>query len=371
MRPPRFPWTRRRFLFSGAAVSGLHAEKQNGGVFPAEFRRHTDPATEFEVLRLTDPAHAAHLPAYYGRSISRRNSFLLYSSDRLGPPQAFQMDLKNGESRELTQVEDLDTASLTLVPDDRAFCYFHGTILSMAALHNPRHREIYRVPEGWERAPGFSVSDDGVHALFGETRQGQARLRAVHLRTGAARSIVETDGQVRDPLARPRRAQVLYRQADGSLWLVNLDGQQNRRLRAAEGRIGPANWAPDGRTVLYLLFPNDPAELNSIRELTPDQNTDKLVSRTSQFAHFGFNSNTSVFVGASLNRASPTILLLLRVARRELTLCEHRSSDPASVAPVFSPDSQRIYFQSDRDGKSAIYRVAVEKLVEKTEPETS
>ena len=45
-------------------------------------------------------------------------------------------------------------------------------------------------------------------------------------------------------------------------------------------------------------------------------------------------------------------------------------SPTTSVAPVFSPDSQRIYFQSDRDGKRAIYMVRVDKFVEKTDQET-
>jgi oligogalacturonide lyase len=63
------------------------------------------------------------------------------------------------------------------------------------------------------------------------------------------------------------------------------------------------------------------------------------------------------------------LLLLLRVARRELTLCEHRSSDPMLVAPVFSPSSQRVFFQSDRHGKPAIYTMAVERFVEETTTE--
>jgi oligogalacturonide lyase len=41
------------------------------------------------------------------------------------------------------------------------------------------------------------------------------------------------------------------------------------------------------------------------------------------------------------------------------------------VAPIFSHDSQKIFFLSDKDGKPAIYRVQVDRLVEKTEPETS
>ena len=77
-----------------------------------------------------------------------------------------------------------------------------------------------------------------------------------------------------------------------------------------------------------------------------------------------------MFAGASQNMASPTILLLLRVTRRELTMCEHKAADPQTVAPIFSPDSQRIYFQSDRDGKRAIYMVRVDKFVEKTDLET-
>jgi oligogalacturonide lyase len=76
-----------------------------------------------------------------------------------------------------------------------------------------------------------------------------------------------------------------------------------------------------------------------------------------------------VFVGASRSLASPYVLLLLRMARRELTLCEHRSSDPVAVEPVFSPDSQSVFFTSDRKGKRAIYRAHVEKFVEETPEE--
>jgi oligogalacturonide lyase len=154
------------------------------------------------------------------------------------------------------------------------------------------------------------------------------------------------------------------------LWLANADGKQPRQLKLAEGKVGPANWSPDGKTVLYLNFPADRTQLNTIREETPDANTDKLVAKTSQFAHFGFNRDTTVFVGASRNTASPAVLLLLRVTRRELTLCEHKASRVEMTTPIFSPDSQRIYFESDREGKPALYCMHVEKLVEKTESET-
>jgi oligogalacturonide lyase len=276
------------------------------------------------------------------------------------------MDLKTGETRLLTDAEHLDGSSLTLLPDNRSFCYFAGTSLYICNLASLRVRELYQVPEGWERS-GMSVGPDGTHALFAECRAAGSRLRMVSLGQGAARTVMEAPFAMSDPIARPMRAQILYRQGDTALWLVNSDGQQNRQLKTAGGRIGTADWASNGKTLLYLNFPEDPAQLNTIREYTPDSNTDKLVAKTSQFAAFDANRDTSVFVGASRNAASPTILILLRLTRRELTLCEHKASRPETVAPTFSPDSQRIYFQSDREGKPALYCVHVERLVEKIE----
>jgi oligogalacturonide lyase len=57
----------------------------------------------------------------------------------------------------------------------------------------------------------------------------------------------------------------------------------------------------------------------------------------------------------------------VRAVHREFTLCEHRASNPAMVSPIFSPNSQSVFFTSDQHGKSAIYRISVDKLVEATE----
>ncbi|MBZ5581501.1 MAG: oligogalacturonate lyase family protein [Acidobacteriia bacterium] len=358
------PVSRRGFILSGLAAAHA-ATGPKGAAFASDWRRFADDATELEVYRLTDPAYASFLPAYYNRAISRDSDWMLFWCDRTGAPQAFRMDLKNGGTRQLTDAAELDGSSLTLLPDNRAFCFFAGRTLFMSSLPNLREREIYAVPEGWEPCPGGSVGPDGTHAEFIERQGEKSRLRMAPLSRGEARTVVESAFVISEAVARPLRAQVLYRDGDAALWLVNSDGRQNHRLPLAPGRIGPANWAPDGKTLLYLSYPEDRTRLNAIREYAPDTNTDKLVAKTSQFVHFGFNRNTSVFVGASRNAASPDVLLQLRITGRELVICEHRASHPESVAPVFSPDAQRVYFQSDRTGKPAIYCMHVEKLVEK------
>ena len=343
------------------------AEGHKGATFPAAWKKYSDPTTELDVFRLTDPSYSAMLPAPYNRVISRNSQWMLLAADHGDGPQAIRLDLNNGESRQLTQVESLDCASLTLTPDNRSFCYFAGRSLYAANISVLRERELYKIPEGWERCAGMSVGPDGTHVTFGERKGEQSRVRMVPLAQGVTRTVVEVPWVLRDPVHRPMRAQILYRRGDDGLWLVNSDGQQNRQLKTAPGKIGTANWAPDGKTVLYLNYPAEQGQLHAIRELTPDTGAEKMVAKTSQFAAFGYNRDSSVFVGASANASSPTVLILLRITRRELTLCEHKASHPEETSPLFSPDSQRIYFQSDREGKSAIYCMHVDKLVEKTE----
>jgi oligogalacturonide lyase len=183
---------------------------------------------------------------------------------------------------------------------------------------------------------------------------------------GTATTLVEGEDEISDPVQRPRRASVLYRRADGP-WLVNFDGQRSVRLKLAPGQTGPFQWSPDGRTVLYLNYPEDRTKLNNLREFAPDSGEDQMIAPTTQFVHFGRNGDASVFIGASGSKASPHVLLLVRTVKRELTLCEHRASNASIVAPIFSPNSQRIYFESDQHGKPAIYSMQVDRFVAETE----
>jgi oligogalacturonide lyase len=120
-------------------------------------------------------------------------------------------------------------------------------------------------------------------------------------------------------------------------------------------------WRPDGAAVLYLR--TAPAE---IREIEIDPLADRLVAAVNRLVHFAPNGDGTVFVGASGSLAQPHILLVLRTPRRELTICEHRARDPRIARPVFSPDSQRVYFLSDAEGKPALHSMAVDRLVAAT-----
>jgi oligogalacturonide lyase len=350
------PFSRRDFL----AITAF------GRISAPEWRPYPDPATELEVLRLTDPAFASGMTVPHLRQFTRHGEALLYWSERYAtePPaacQAFLLDLKNGQSRQLTGAAALDSTSLSLSPDDRSFFFFDGLSLYENTLAVNRPREIHKVPENVVRT-GFSVGADGS-AIFSERGNGKSGIISVFRQQ--SRRIVEAGQQIEEVMARPRRAQVLYR-AGGRFWIVNNDGSGNRQLKTEPGSTGPALWIPSGRTLIYLHIPEDPKELITLREHAPDDGTDTLLAKTSQFSSASPNADASVFTGASRSRASAYVLLLLRIARREMTLCEHRASDPAMVRPVFSPDSQNVLFVSDRHGKPAIYQVHVGRFVEET-----
>lgn len=335
-----------------------------------EWRRYPDPATELEVIRLTDPAFASGMASPHLHQFTRRSGLLIYWSDRAGSQQAFLMNLKQGAtqgtSQQLTDVTALDGSNLSLSPDERSFIYFDGPVLSQSPLTQGRPKEIHRVPEGSVRT-GFSVAADGT-LFLAERREAGSRLLTLTVsqaRPVVVKTLAEIAEEVGDVMARPQHTQVMYR-AGGALWIVNRDGSGRRQLKTEPGQTGEAIWIPSGRTFIYLHIPDDSKELITLREHAPDDGADTLLAKTSQFISASPNADASVFAGASRSVASAYVLILLRAVRRELTLCEHHASDPRMVQPVFTPDSRSILFVSDRHGKPAVYMVPVAKFVEET-----
>jgi len=151
MAGPGRNFSRRGFLLSGVAAAQLAAQQKKTS-FPSEAKRYEDPTTELDVFRLTDPGHSSTLPAYYNRAIAHNNGSMIFCCDRNGTPQAHRIDLKNGETRELSDAQDLDGSSLTLTPDNRWFCYFVGQQLFIPPWWATRER-CTRCPRGGSVAP--------------------------------------------------------------------------------------------------------------------------------------------------------------------------------------------------------------------------
>lgn len=361
--------SRRSFLCSlGAAAlarTTVAAEATGRGrIVPSAAVKYLDPATEFVIVRTTDPQYTSVLASGGVRPLSNRA--MLYSSDSSGKWEAYRMDLRTFESRQLTDARALDPQSLSFQIGEKGFWHFDGQSLIEESFSNGRKRELYRTPDTFEKQPGVAYSDDGHTAAFVEKSTNGYRLRLVDLLRRTAQTLAEETGEIRDPLLRPKHASVLYRTGN-SRWLVDFSGAGKRMLALAKGDVLQCQWSSDGRSLMYLNRPPEHAKLTAIREFVPESGSDAEIAKTSQFVRFFANLDASVFAGASGSKASPYVLLLARSVKREFTLAEHKASDPRMVAPMFTPNSQSLLFQSDRHGKPAIYWMAVEKFVSETE----
>jgi oligogalacturonide lyase len=365
-------FSRRRLLLAAGAMlasstPGLRGASGKGEMLPADWGHYADPSTEFEILRLTNPSYASHLSAPPGRAVSRRGEFVILATERTGSLQLQRLDLKSGQSRVLTAASHLHPSAFALSADDRTAYYLDGAGVFSVSLGNLRVSQLWESASPIEQTASLAPSDDGT-ALWFALNAGDGALMKLRLGSKAdAEQILRHDGGILELAPNPRRALVVWRSRDGSAWLCEHDGGNKRRLDVPSGNVLQALWSADGNSVLYLHDPGVQGEAVSIREQEVDSRADRLVAKTSQFACFARNANATVFAGASRSKASPYALLLLRLTHRELTLCEHRSRDASSSAIAFSPDSQRLLFQGDREGQPAVYSIKLERLVEKTE----
>ena len=355
-------YTRRAFLAvaAQAAAAAQTVAPARNQAYPSEAKRYSDPATEFTVVRLTDPTSSSFLTAPYNRGISR--NFMLFSSDRGGDLNVYRLELKGGAIQRITDATQLNPQTVALIQGDRSCCYVDGARLRVTSLGSLRDRDVYTA-EG-SRITACAVTADGLNALVVERAERTSRIRLVNLTRGTASTFAESEDEITMPLPRPGGG-VAYKSGASMCWC---DRSGNERLlQLAPGRIASAYWSTDGASLLYLNIPEKQGELNSIREFVLATGQDKLVSKTTQFVQFAMNADGTVFAGASGSRASPHVLILVRSVRRELTVCEHRAKDPGALALAFSPNSQRVVFQSDQHGKPALYSVMVDRFVEETE----
>lgn len=343
--------TRRNFGLCLAAAASGRAQ-----ISP--IRRYIDPSTEVEVYALSDPENASYLTHHYNRSVSSRNGFLVYATETPQGVQALRLELKGGARRVITSAAAMKPKSLALSPDDRTLYFADGETLLAVPSGGGKAREIYKAsgPEVFGR--GLSLSEDGTGIALVD--QGKLMVAPTAAAAKGGPRVVAEVGSDAEQAALARGGAMFYRDKAKGLYVVTPGGKAAKL--EVEGPIGPAVWNPDGKSILYL-------RANALWEYALDTNKETLVGKTSTYVHFGRNADSSVFVGASGSKAQPFVLLMLRITRRELALCEHKASDATQVSPVFAPNSQRVFFQSDRLGKPVIFSVMVDRLVERTEAE--
>ena len=323
-----------------------------------EFVRFIDPTTETFVVRLTTLNSSSFIPSSANRFVSLKDRNLFFSSDRNGPLAPFQVDLRTGSVRQLATTTQLLAESLCLDPKERWLYFLDAGRLQRTEVSK---KESKRPPPEIlaDHISGFSVASNGVVFVI---RDGN--LRRLDDSVGGPTFASGVGNWCR---AQPGGKGCLFNReistSEHEFWYAAADAA--KPILLAKGSVSDPYWSPDGQSVLFLRDVAKPGvTLAEVHEVALDGTGEHCIAPTSQFASFAPNFDGSVFVGASRSKAQPNVVLLLRTAKREMTLCQHHATHPSAVSPAFSPDARRVYFQSDEEGKPAIYSVNVELLVE-------
>ena len=394
--------TRRVFLSAAAPLLAAQRPARKGSKIPPEKVEIADPLTGRPMFRLTDPAILHHLPHYHHHFIARNNSFLLVASERSGTRQIYRLNLPDGNMLQLTGGPDVHSYSAAMDVRRRNLFYLQQHSLKQAAPRGGRERTLYRSPLGWRPTGHLSVSDDGKFAALVEIKPGQqtdsfeeqferrprCRIQVVDVDKKSDWTAVEEDHWLAHPQFRPGTRDLLYAhegpwgQVDGRLRFSSLDGKYKRNLRPRQGEeeIGHEFWSRNGAEICYAYYPDASGREAEIRCVDPKTGQERIVSRCSKYGWVSGNGIGSALVGASRSLAGPNIYVLFPELRREITLAEHSASGkPYPIAgtkredpyaswpePVFSADSEWVYFVSDREGKPAVYSMKVSDFVETT-----
>jgi oligogalacturonide lyase len=332
------------------AQTGIPKKKPRTLPSAGEFVRLIDPATETTVVRLTAPTSAAVLPSPSNHFISTKDRFLIFSSDRSGAWAPYRLDLRTGLLQELAEGSRVDPKSLSMEATEKSVFLLDGGQLREIGLANKQER---------------TLADGIVEFAVGATRNDLLVRRGDAIERLEGGRIADKVEQLQ--LVHPNGVGCVFsRRSDDlsrELWFAS--GGAHKLL--ARGEVSFPYWSANGNSVAFLRRSiTRGVKTSQISEVDLQTGLEAPVSVRSQLACFAPNRSGAVFTGALDSKAQPNITVLLRSPAREMTICEHHAVRAADVTPVFAPDSRRIYFESDREGKSALYSVNVESLVDST-----
>ncbi|MFJ1208583.1 oligogalacturonate lyase family protein [Burkholderia pyrrocinia] len=368
------------------------------------YDEYADPQTGMTVTRLTPPDVTCHRNYFYQKCFSNDGTRLLFGGGFDGHWNYYLLDLPTGVATQLTEGPGDNTFGGFLSPDDRHLYYVKNDRRMMRLdLDTLDESIVYEVPDDYvgygtwvanstcDKVVGIEIAASDYEPLtdwhkFKEFyyRRPRCRLLSIDLRDGARTVVHEANQWLGHPIYRPFDDNTVAFCHEGPhdvvetrMWLVDEDGSNLRKVHEhADGESCTHEfWVPDGSRMIYVSYRRgDPRRY--IRGFNPKDGTDTELMQMPPCSHLMSNFDGSLLVGDGCGTPvdvndvgaheidnDPYLYLFEPTTGTTKRIAAHHTSwavldgnrQVTHPHPSFTPDSRRVLFTSDRDGKPVLY----------------
>lgn len=322
---------------------------KKGQAYPDERRKHTDSKSGRTVWQLTNsaPGRTASYSYYNVAKVTPDGRWALYSSDRAsakaGKLNLFKMDLRTGESVQLTDSSDVETKdNVVMAPDGKEVYFFdEGKNLRVVDMESFRERRIAQLPET-VGAPlhNSSISPDKKFLISSRPLEAKATysylsdwalhhaLIATRTDNGQMHNIVEGMYPIGINEYCPTNPNLILYDIHGEWelvhrpWVINADGTGNRPVMLTikgEG-AGHQFWSWNGHQIYIVM--NGGRYPQGLWTCNTDGSNERCVLIGGTHAHCAASPQDDRFVGDEMYGKTDALFISKKGSPQPEILCQ-------------------------------------------------
>jgi Tol biopolymer transport system component len=362
---------------------------KKGKTYPSQRKSHRDAKSGATVWQLTDtPGRTTQTLYYTNRHATHDSRWLLYASDRANDAEhfdLFKMDLKTGESVQLTDTGELVEHSPDISYDGKSVHYLSGHSIRVMDLESLKEREIAKLDETAHQTHATTITSDGKSLMLAPTFGKSVKVGYEFADTAVRSALIIFDtatGKQRRLIdGNALLGHIAFSPTDPNLvlysihyhwrdiqrpWLINADGTHNRPIflqRSGEG-VGHEHWGSTGKTVYATCYRG--RQPQGIWAAEIDGSGERCVLAGCNIAHSTTNPEEDRFVADDLYLDTSSLWMAKKGSSEPQALCKMAADwfkmkngvyDATRHHPHehFLPNGQGVTFSSDGE----IYLVEV------------
>jgi Tol biopolymer transport system component len=209
-------------------------------------------------------------------------------------------------------------------------------------------------------APGQDAARSAsADIAFASHRDGNWEIYVMDADGQDQRRLTRRDAEDRFPLWSPDRRQIAFGSMVGAsfgtgweLWVMNADGTGQRRLASHIAAKAIREWSPDGKRIAFTASPGERADVYTVE--VQSARISRLTLAPGDDRDPSWSPDGTQLAFASLRGGSSQIYVMGADGRNQRRLT---NKGAAALAPRWSPDGKTIAYTAGADGNRDLYRV--------------